>query len=169
MARVILILGGARSGKSRHAESLAEAHAGRRVYVATAEAGDEEMARRIAIHQARRGEGWRTVEEPLELIATLRAVAAGDAFVLVDCVTLWLSNLMRAGRSIGQEVTDLCEILPALPGHVCLVSNEVGLGIVPDTPLGRCFRDEAGFVNQMLAQTADEALFMVAGLPLRLK
>ena len=169
MAHSILVLGGARSGKSRHAEELAERFDGRRIYVATAEAHDDEMARRIAIHQARRGPGWQTVEEPLELIATLRSVAGEDVFVLVDCITLWLSNLMHAGRSIGQEVADLCEILPALPGRICLVSNEVGLGIVPDTPLGRCFRDEAGFANQMLAQTVDEAVFMVAGLPLRLK
>ena len=166
---ITLILGGARSGKSRHAEQRAEGWRGPLVYIATAEAGDDEMARRIALHRARRGEGWRTVEEPLELIGALRAAAADDTFVLVDCITLWLSNLMHAKRDIAAEVEVLCDVLPALPGAICLVSNEVGLGIVPDNALGRCFRDEAGFANQMLAQAADEVLFMVAGLPMTLK
>ncbi len=169
MARGILIIGGARSGKSLHAEDLALAHRGRRIYIATAEAGDEEMALRIAAHRARRGAAWSTVEEPLELISALRGVAAEDGFVLVDCLTLWLSNLMHARRDVGAEVEALCDAMKALPGTICIVSNEVGLGIVPDTPLGRYFRDEAGFANQMVAAEADEVLFMVAGLPLRLK
>ncbi len=169
MAHSILVLGGARSGKSRHAEHLGEAHAGPRVYLATAEAGDAEMAQRIAIHKARRGTAWETVEEPLELVAALRSVCKRQTFVLVDCITLWLSNLMHAGRNIGEEVALLCDALHTLPGTICLVSNEVGLGIVPETPMGRCFRDEAGMANQLLAQTVDEAVFMVAGLPMRLK
>ncbi len=169
MAHTVLIIGGARSGKSGYAEDLASAHHGRRVYIATAEAGDEEMAMRIEAHRARRGEDWVTIEEPLELISALRTAASEDAFVLVDCLTLWLSNLMLARRDVGSEVADLCDVMKALPGRICLVSNEVGLGIVPDTPLGRCFRDEAGFANQMVAREADEVLFMVAGLPMRLK
>jgi len=169
MAHTVLIIGGARSGKSGYAEDLASAHHGRRVYIATAEAGDEEMALRIEAHRSRRGDGWLTIEEPLELISALRTAASDDAFVLVDCLTLWLSNLMLARRDVGTEVADLCDVMKALPGRICLVSNEVGLGIVPDTPLGRCFRDEAGFANQMVAREADEVLFMVAGLPMRLK
>ncbi len=169
MAHTILIIGGARSGKSGHAEELAATHPGRRVYIATAEAGDEEMAMRIEAHRARREDEWTTIEEPLELTSALRTATAEDAFVLVDCLTLWLSNLMLARRDVGSEVADLCDVMKALPGRICLVSNEVGLGIVPDTPLGRCFRDEAGFANQMLAREADEVLFMVAGLPMRLK
>jgi len=169
MAHSILIIGGARSGKSRHAEELAAAHRGRRVYVATAEPGDAEMAARIEAHRARRGEEWRTIEEPLELVPALRMAADEDSFILVDCITLWLSNLMREHRDVGEEVEALCDALEALPGRICMVTNEVGLGIVPDTPLGRFFRDEAGFANQMLARNADEALFIVSGLPLRLK
>jgi adenosylcobinamide kinase/adenosylcobinamide-phosphate guanylyltransferase len=169
MAHAILILGGARSGKSRHAEELAAVHKGPRVYIATATAGDEEMAMRILAHQARRGQDWATVEEPLELLAALRASARDDTFVLVDCITLWLTNLMMDKRDIAGEVEDLCDSLKALPGRICLVSNEVGLGIVPDNPMGRYFRDEAGFANQMLAQAADEAFFLVSGLPMRLK
>ena len=169
MAHATLILGGARSGKSRHAEELAAAHKGPRVYIATAQAGDEEMAMRISAHQARRGQAWVTVEEPLELLAALRASARDDTFVLVDCITLWLTNLMMDKRDIAGEVEDLCDSLKALPGRICLVSNEVGLGVVPDNPLGRYFRDEAGFANQMLAQAADEVFFLVSGLPMRLK
>ncbi len=169
MAHTVLVIGGARSGKSGYAEDLAASHRGRRIYVATAEAGDEEMALRIEAHRARRGDDWTTFEEPLELISVLRSAASEDTFILVDCLTLWLSNLMMARRDIGAEVADLCDVMKALPGRICLVSNEVGLGIVPDTPLGRCFRDEAGFANQMLARDADEVVFMVAGLPMRLK
>ncbi len=169
MAHTILVLGGARSGKSRYAEELAAAHEGARVYIATARAGDEEMAMRISAHQARRGRAWATVEEPLELVPALRAAAQEGGFILVDCITLWLSNLMMARRDMAAEVEDLCEAARALPGRLCFVSNEVGLGIVPDNPMGRYFRDEAGFANQMLAQAADEAVFMVSGLPMKLK
>jgi len=169
MAHSILVIGGTRSGKSRHAEQLAMAHRGRRVYIATAGAGDAEMERRIALHKARRGEGWQTVEEPLELASALRLIAAPDAFVLIDCITIWLNNLMMDDRDVAAEIEDLCDMIRALPGRICMVSSEVGLGIVPDTPLGRYFRDEAGFANQMLAQEADEVRFIVAGLPMRLK
>ena len=170
MAHVILVLGGARSGKSRHAESLALAHAGRRVYVATARAADEEMRQRIAEHRRRReGDDWLLMEEPLDLARALRRHAAEDSFVLVDCLTLWLTNLMLEQRDVGAQVEELAELLPALPGTVCMVSNEVGMGIVPDNALARCFRDEAGFAHQLLAQVADEVVFMLAGLPMHLK
>ncbi len=169
MARTILIMGGARSGKSRYAEKLAEAHAGARIYLATGQAGDEEMENRIEAHRARRGKGWITVEEPLELTAALRASAAEGVFILVECLTMWLTNLILNRRDVAGEVEDLCEVVRALPGVICFVSNEVGLGVVPETALGRYFRDEAGFANQMIAEAADEAVFMVAGLPMRLK
>ncbi len=169
MAHTVLVIGGTRSGKSRHAEQLAMAHRGQRVYIATADAGDAEMEQRIAQHRARRGDGWLTVEEPLELACALRRQAADETFILIDCITIWLSNLMMDKRDVAAEVEDLCDMVRALPGRICMVSSEVGLGIVPDTPLGRYFRDEAGFANQMLAQEADEVHFIVAGLPMRLK
>ena len=170
MAHTTLVLGGARSGKSRHAEELGLMHDGPRVYLATATADDMEMRARIAAHRARReGADWRTVEEPLKLCQALKRHCADDAFVLVDCLTLWLSNLMMAQQNVGEAIEELADLLPALPGTVCIVSNEVGLGIVPEHPLGRAFRDEAGLAHQMLAQVADEVLFMIAGLPMRLK
>ncbi len=170
MAHGILILGGARSGKSSYAEERALAHAGERVYVATATAGDAEMRARIAEHRRRRqGGGWRLVEEPCALMSALHRHAAEDTFILVDCLTLWLSNLMLGGHDVAAAVAELADALPALPGTVCMVSNEVGLGIVPDNALARAFRDEAGFANQLLARVADEVVFMVAGLPMWLK
>ncbi len=170
MAHTILVLGGARSGKSRHAEELGLRHEGPRVYLATATADDLEMRARIAAHRMRReGGGWHTVEEPLRLCAALQEHCARETFVLVDCLTLWLSNLMAAQRNVGEAIEALAELLPVLPGRVCLVSNEVGLGIVPDHPLGRAFRDEAGLAHQMLARVADEVVVVIAGLPLRLK
>ena len=170
MAHTILVLGGARSGKSRHAEKLALAHEGPRVYVATATPDDAEMRARIEERRRRReGQRWRVVEEPVSLARALAENAAPDAFVLVDCLTLWLSNLMLREMNVGAAVAELAELLPALPGTVCMVSNEVGLGIVPEHPLGRLFRDEAGWAHQMLAEVADEVRFMIAGLPLMLK
>ncbi len=170
MARVILVLGGARSGKSRYAEQRALAHDGPRTYIATATAADEEMHARIAEHRRRReGGGWSLVEEPLKLCAALRQAAVEEGFVLVDCLTLWISNMMLHGTDVAHAVEELADLLPALPGTVCLVSNEVGLGIVPDNALARAFRDEAGFAHQMLAQVADEVVFMIAGLPMVVK
>ena len=171
MAHGILILGGARSGKSRHAEQLALAHDGPRVYIATATAQDEEMHARIAEHRRRRKEqgNWRNVEEPLHLTRALRRHAAPETFIVVDCLTLWITNMMLNRHDVAAAVTELAEALPALPGAICLVSNEVGLGIVPDNALARAFRDEAGFAHQLLAQVADEVIFMVAGLPMKVK
>ena len=168
-ARTILVIGGARSGKSRYAEELLAAHGGACTFIATATADDVEMAARIAEHRARRGADWQTVEQPLDLVAALEAHCRPAGAVLVDCLTLWLSNLMAASRDIAAETGRLAGALPGLSGHTVLVSNEVGLGIVPDHPLGREFRDHAGRLNQAVAAAADEAVFIAAGLPLRLK
>jgi len=165
--RSILVLGGARSGKSRFAEGLAAGFAGDKIYIATAEPGDAEMAARIAAHRARRGPDWSTVEAPLALVEALER--AGSAFVLIDCLTLWISNLLLADLDVAPRIERLAEALDASPGIVVMVSNEVGLGIVPDNALARRFRDEAGFAHQRLAQACDEVLFMTAGLPTRLK
>jgi adenosylcobinamide kinase/adenosylcobinamide-phosphate guanylyltransferase len=165
---VTLVLGGARSGKSAYAEALVTA-AGAGTYLATAEAGDAEMADRIRLHQARRGPCWRTIEEPLALAPTLTAAVHRDRPVLVDCLTLWLANLMAVGRSPEAETAALTLALPGLVGPVVFVANEVGLGLVPDTPLGRAFRDAAGRLNQAVAAVAQKVMFVAAGLPLTLK
>jgi adenosylcobinamide kinase/adenosylcobinamide-phosphate guanylyltransferase len=164
-----LILGGARSGKSRYAETLIESVAGAGTYVATAEAGDAEMAARIAEHRSRRGRFWHTVEAPLDLVAAIAAHTAPERPLLVDCLTLWLSNLLLAGRVVEHEAETLCGALRRAGGPVVLVANEVGLGLVPETPLGRRFRDEAGRLNQRIAALADRVVFVAAGLPLVLK
>ncbi|MSP47724.1 MAG: bifunctional adenosylcobinamide kinase/adenosylcobinamide-phosphate guanylyltransferase [Alphaproteobacteria bacterium] len=163
-----LILGGARSGKSARAEELAlsAAGVGEVVYLATSEAGDAEMAHRIAEHQARRGRRWVTREVPLDLVGTL----AGEARpVLVDCLTLWLSNLMVAGRDVVGEGERLAAAVAARSAPVVLVSNEVGMGIVPDNALARAFRDHAGRLHRRLAGAVDRVELVVAGLPLVLK
>jgi adenosylcobinamide kinase/adenosylcobinamide-phosphate guanylyltransferase len=168
LAHSTLVLGGARSGKSAHAERLVEA-AGGGTYLATAEALDREMAERVAHHRARRGDLWRTVEEPLDLVGALQASAVAGRPVLVDCLTLWVSNLMFAERDLETETARLVAALPGLAGPVVLVSNEVGLGIVPDNALARRFRDAAGRLNQAVAAQCDRVLFIAAGLPLVLK
>ncbi|WP_407279647.1 bifunctional adenosylcobinamide kinase/adenosylcobinamide-phosphate guanylyltransferase [Aromatoleum evansii] len=173
-----LILGGARSGKSRHAENLAVASGLPVTVIATAEALDDEMTARIRRHREDRPTGWRTVETPVALAAALAREAGDGRCVIVDCLTLWLSNLMAdAGNPAGADLpaaleterTALLEILPTLRGEVLLVANEVGLGLVPDTPLGRDFRDEAGRLNQMTAAACARVTFVAAGLPLTLK
>jgi adenosylcobinamide kinase / adenosylcobinamide-phosphate guanylyltransferase len=166
---VTLVLGGARSGKSRYAERLIEAAADGGTYCATAEALDAEMTARIAAHRARRGPFWRTVEEPLELAAVIVAEARFDRPLLVDCLTLWLSNLLLGARSAGEGADALCAALRLAAGPVVLVANEVGMGLVPETPLGRRFRDAAGRLNQEVAALADRVVFVAAGLPLVLK
>jgi len=170
---VTLVLGGARSGKSAWAEALIEPGPGRRwaaaTYIATAEAGDAEMATRIARHRARRGAAWRTVEEPLELAGALAGSADAARPVLVDCLTLWLSNLLGAGRDVEDETRGLVAALAAAAGPVVLVANEVGLGIVPDNAAARAFRDHAGRLNQAVAAVAGRVVFVAAGLPLTLK
>jgi len=171
---VTLVLGGARSGKSTHAEklvtlSLHGAAPQPAVYVATAQAGDVEMATRIAVHRTRRGSNWKTIEEPLKLDDALASAAAHGRPVLVDCLTLWLSNVMLGGGDVDEATDDLLRTLDDLGVPVVFVSNEVGLGIVPDTPLGRSFRDAQGRLNMRLAERADRVILMTAGLPLTLK
>ncbi|MBO9545159.1 bifunctional adenosylcobinamide kinase/adenosylcobinamide-phosphate guanylyltransferase [Caulobacter sp.] len=165
-----LVLGGARSGKSAFAQKAAESVAldGRAVMIATGQAFDDEMTQRIARHQADRGESWTTLEAPLALPEAIAALPA-DAVAVVDCLTLWLSNLMLAERDIEAAASELVAAVAACPARLWLVSNEVGLGIVPETPLGRRFRDEAGRLHQRLAQVADTVYFVAVGLPLRMK
>jgi adenosylcobinamide kinase/adenosylcobinamide-phosphate guanylyltransferase len=167
--RSLLVLGGARSGKSAYAQSLAEACEFERLYLATAEAGDEEMAARIARHRADRGPGWTTLEEPFEVARALGAEARPGRVVVVDCLTLWLSNLMLAGREPGAAIAGLVQAIGGLSGPAILISNEVGLGIVPEHRLGREFRDWQGRANREIAQACDAAVFIAAGLPLQLK
>ena len=166
--RITFVLGGARSGKSRYAETLIGNEPPPWIYVATAEGLDDEMARRIAKHRARRAEGWRTVEAPRDLPGALTGVPAGAA-VLIDCMTLWLANLLLAGADIEREIENLDTTLTQMPGKAVLVANEVGWGIVPDNALARDFRDLQGLLNQRLAARADRVVLMVAGLPLFLK
>jgi adenosylcobinamide kinase/adenosylcobinamide-phosphate guanylyltransferase len=166
---VTLLLGGARSGKSRHGERLVESQPGACVYLATAEAGDAEMAERIRRHRARRGARWRTIEAPLELVPALFREAGPGRAVLVDCLTLWFANLMGAGQDIDVERAALLAALPILAGPVVLISNEVGLGIVPENALARRFRDQAGLLHQELAAAAQSVALLVAGIPIPIK
>ena len=166
---ITLVLGGARSGKSRYAESLVESAASGGTYCATAEAGDQEMAERIAAHRARRSPFWHTVEAPLALTAVIANEATSERPLLIDCLTLWLSNLLLAGKRVDEETGALCAALRLAAGPVVLVANEVGMGLVPETPLGRQFRDAAGHLNQEMAALADCVVFVAAGLPLVLK
>jgi adenosylcobinamide kinase/adenosylcobinamide-phosphate guanylyltransferase len=164
-----LVLGGARSGKSAFAQRLARASGLDPVYLATSVAGDEEMRQRIARHRADRGTGWRTIEEPLAVVETLERESAATRVILVECLTLWLSNLMLAERDVETETSRLIELLPLSASPLVLVSNEVGLGLVPDTPLGRRFRDAQGELNQAIAAAISGVVFVAAGLPLWLK
>lgn len=163
-----LVLGGARSGKSRHAEELVERLPGPWSYIATAQAYDEEMAERIALHRSRRGMSWQTLDAPHELAGALGALPAGRP-VLVDCLTLWLTNRMLAEADVAAESAALAEALAARDGETIVVSNEVGLSIVPENALARRFRDAQGRLNQMVAARAGTVIFMVAGLPMRVK
>ncbi|KTE39276.1 MULTISPECIES: bifunctional adenosylcobinamide kinase/adenosylcobinamide-phosphate guanylyltransferase [unclassified Sphingopyxis] len=165
----LFVLGGARSGKSRYAQARAEAIAGRHIFVATAEAYDAEMEERIARHRADRDARWTTVDAPYDLPAAIADHSAPDAVLLVDCLTLWTSNLLLAGRDIDAATADLCAAIARFEGHVLLVANEVGLGIVPDNALARAFRDAAGRLNQAVAATTAEVVLIAAGLPLTLK
>ncbi len=162
-----LVLGGARSGKSRHAETLVTAHPPPWLYVATAQALDDEMRTRIATHRAGRDARWRTVEEPLDLAAALSEADRQPA--LVDCLTLWLSNLVLGEHDVAAAADALDAVLDARTAPTVLVSNEVGLGIVPDNALTRRFRDEAGRLNQRVAARADAVVLTVAGIPVRIK
>lgn len=174
MPPVTFVLGGARSGKSRYAEGLVESVAGDLLYIATAEVRDHEMARRIATHRERRGPRWRTLEAPRSLPDDLGAILSGSQHasvggILVDCLSLWLTNLMLAEMDIDEASAALLNLLAAPRCPVVLVANEVGLGIVPQTELGRRFRDNAGLLNQKVAALASRVVFVAAGLPLNLK
>lgn len=165
-----LVLGGARSGKSRFAEELALAGDKQLVYIATAQGLDDEMQLRIHHHRNQRDPRWQTVEEPLALASTLQRYAGENTCVLVDCLTLWLTNILLAGEDVfGRECEALLLTLPELAGDVLLVSNEVGMGIVAADPLSRRFVDDAGRLHQALAKTCDNVTLVVAGLPLSLK
>jgi adenosylcobinamide kinase/adenosylcobinamide-phosphate guanylyltransferase len=169
-AGTVLVLGGARSGKSAYAESLFPATPGARyLYLATGQARDGEMADRIRQHRERRGAHWLTAEEPMAIAPILNAPGQDVSAILVDCLTLWISNLMEAGLDVAAETEALCRALTQAPVPVVLVSNEVGLGLVPETPLGRAFRDAQGRVNQRVAAACDRVAFVAAGLPMILK
>lgn len=183
MSNSSLVIGGARSGKSRYAEQCALKSGLHVVYLATAQALDGEMARRVAHHRERRPASWGCVEENLHLAAKLREIAAPDTCVLVDCLTLWLSNLLFAGVAAQQaeageaidcplfreQTAALVELLPSLPGRIILVSNEVGWGIVPMHPVSRLFADEQGRLNQRVAAVCEQVTLVAAGLPISLK
>jgi adenosylcobinamide kinase/adenosylcobinamide-phosphate guanylyltransferase len=172
MSKSIFISGGARSGKSRLAERLAEGFGAPLCYIATGRPGDTEMVERIAAHRARRGEQWNTVEEPVNLTKVLRTADGRFRAVLIDCITLWLTNLLLNHEDAGyalDEVRKLAGLLPELKTPLILVSNEVGMGIVPENPLARTFRDLAGRANEILAAATDEVYVTFSGIPLKLK
>ena len=167
MPELHFILGGARSGKSRHAEAIIEALPGPWCYIATAQGFDQEMRDRIAVHRARRPKEWVTLDAPVNLALALDE--AGNMPVLVDCLTLWLTNLLLGEYDIDEAVEAMFEALADRRAPTVLVSTEVGLGIVPESALGRQFRDLAGTLHQRVAARADEVVLMVAGLPLKVK
>jgi adenosylcobinamide kinase/adenosylcobinamide-phosphate guanylyltransferase len=167
--RSLLVLGGARSGKSRHAQTVAEAIGGRLTYIATAQAYDAEMVDRISRHQADRDGRWTTIEAPIELARAITAADSADGVVLVDCLTLWTSNLLLADRDSDAATTALLSAIDGIAGRLILVANETGLGIVPDNALARRFRDLAGRINQDVAETVCAIDFVLAGIPRRWK
>ncbi len=168
---VVLITGGARSGKSKYAEKCAISKGTRLFYLATGEARDEEMAQRIAEHRKRRGKNWMTVEEPMEVSKELRLQKGKIDCAVIDCLTLWISNLLiqQGEEAVYRAVDVFINDLPNFDFHVFLVTNEVGWGIVPDNPLARQFRDLTGWSNQRMAKVAKEVVLMVAGIPFPLK
>ncbi|MBL0224066.1 MAG: bifunctional adenosylcobinamide kinase/adenosylcobinamide-phosphate guanylyltransferase [Geobacteraceae bacterium] len=177
MSQIIFITGGARSGKSKFAEEITH-HFGKSLcYLATAQTLDDEMCQRIGKHQQRRGDVWHTIEEPLQLVETLASCDGTYNAVLIDCLTLWLSNLLMLHEGLGEKTEDrifedvrhLAETLRCMATPVIIVSNEVGMGIVPENRLARIFRDIAGQANQIIAAAADEAWLVASGIPLKLK
>ena len=172
MSQVIFITGGARSGKSRLAEGLAEGFGAPLAYIATGEAKDAEMRARIERHRSRRGTGWHTVEEPYYLAETVKQHDGHFKAMLVDCITLWLTNLLLRfddRQKVMDEVALFSASFPSLKTPLILVSSEVGMGIVPENALARAFRDLAGEANELLAKAADEVYVTFSGLPLKLK
>jgi adenosylcobinamide kinase / adenosylcobinamide-phosphate guanylyltransferase len=171
MHRVTLITGGARSGKSNYALDLSR-NARNAYFVATAEITDDEMAERIARHKAERGEAFRTVEEPVDLAYAIRTLPKDADVAVVDCLTVWLGNLMHRGfkgSGLPPEAISLLDALKSPPTELIIVTNEVGMGLVPETPMGRAFRDSAGRINQEVARIADRVVFLVSGLPIVVK
>ncbi len=168
-SNVTFVLGGARSGKSLFAEQRVEASSKNKIYIATAEPWDNEMRDRISVHKSRRDADWTTVDAPLKLTDALVANVRETAIVLVDCLTLWLNNLIMAGQNLEDATTDLTNTLRTRSGPVVVVSNEVGLGIVPENALARSFRDAQGRLNQQIAHVADDVFLLAAGLPMTLK
>jgi len=166
-----LILGGARSGKSKLAELEADASGLQQIYIATAQAGDAEMTQRIELHRQRRGDNWLLVEEPVDLAKVLKEAAREDTCILVDCLTLWLSNCLFCGddEQWPRQRAALLEMLPQLPGQVIFVSNEISMGVVPMGEVTRQFVDEAGLLHQALAEICDRVTLSIAGLPHVLK
>ncbi|MBE7638146.1 bifunctional adenosylcobinamide kinase/adenosylcobinamide-phosphate guanylyltransferase [Sneathiella sp. P13V-1] len=167
--KITLVLGGARSGKSRFAEKQAHVSGKERLYLATSQIFDEEMKNRVDKHKSDRGSGWITIEEPLDISDVLKKEAAPDRVILLDCLTLWVTNLMMAEQDFKLAFNELVQTLPTLNGEVILVSNEVGQGIIPDNKMAREFRDLAGWLHQDIAAIATEVYFVTAGLPQRLK
>lgn len=165
----VLVLGGARSGKSAFAERLVVESGLERHYVATGRAWDEEMVERIAHHRATRGEGWTTHEVPLDLVDALKPVDQADNIILIDCLTLWVTNLMMEGRDMPAEFAALADHVERAAATLVIVTNEVGLGIVPENRMAREFRDHAGRLHQSIAAKAREVYFVAAGLPLKMK
>ncbi|HEY0960234.1 MAG TPA: bifunctional adenosylcobinamide kinase/adenosylcobinamide-phosphate guanylyltransferase [Novosphingobium sp.] len=165
----LFVLGGARSGKSRYAQQRAEALGRKRLYIATAQAFDDEMRARITRHRADRDKNWETVEVQIDLASIITDRSAPDTVMLIDCLTLWTTNLILADHDIRAATLALTNAIARADGPVILVANEVGLGIVPDNALARRFRDEAGLINQQVAASTAEVQFIAAGLPLRLK
>lgn len=169
MNHSLFVLGGARSGKSRYAQTRAEATGLDRLFVATAQAFDDEMRERIARHRGERGDRWTTIEAPIDLAVVIDGHGRADQVMLIDCLTLWTSNLLLADRDITAATDELVAAIARASGPIILVANEAGLGIVPDNGLARRFRDEAGIVNQRVAAACAEVQFLAAGLPLTLK
>lgn len=165
----VLVLGGARSGKTAFAEGLTMRRGQHPCYLATAEILDDEMRDRVQLHQDQRAARFHTIEEPIELSEAIRTAARAHDAILVDCLTLWITNLIIADGNVAEAVDELIETLEATTSSVILVSNEVGLGIVPDNAMARMFRDLAGAAHQRLAETCDDVYFIVAGLPMTLK
>ena len=173
MSGIVFVTGGARSGKTGHAleivEELSRKTGAAKIYLATAQAWDDEMKDRIQRHKLERGPDWSTLEEPMELVRTIREHSRKDTILLVDCLTLWLTNILLADADIDAERKALVAALGEAKGPIVLVSNEVGLGIVPENKLARRFRDEAGWLNQAVAKRAEKAVLIASGLPLVLK
>lgn len=169
MSKKIFITGGARSGKSSFALKEASGISGEKAYIATAEALDEEMRERIEQHKNQRGKDWDTYEEPLRISDVIKKIESRYDVIVVDCLTMWISNIMNAGLSIEIEIENFISSLATHNSSVYIVSNEVGMGIVPENEVARRFRDVAGTLNQKVAKVADEVYFVIAGIPLRIK